>query len=110
MDDTRRLSPAGRSATACRETASRGSRRRRGWAAAAALALGAASVAADSAFYGRPTSSVANFLRYNVVGGGDSALYGTEGPWFYLHNGLLNLNVVLPLGLLPLSWPLYGAG
>ena len=80
-----------------------------GWAAAAALALGAASVAADSAFYGRPTSSMTNFLRYNVVGGGDSALYGTEGPWFYLHNGLLNLNVVLPLGLLPLSWPLYGA-
>ena len=78
-------------------------------AAAAALALGAASVVADSAFYGRPTSSVANFLWYNVVGGGDSALYGIEGPWFYLHNGLLNLNVVLPLGLLPLSWPLYGA-
>ena len=44
--------------------------------------------------------SLWNFVRYNVFGGGDSALYGVEGPSFYLRNGLNNLNVILPLGLI----------
>lgn len=44
--------------------------------------------------------SLWNFIHYNVVGGGDSALYGVESPTFYLRNGLLNLNVALPLALL----------
>ena len=43
--------------------------------------------------------SLWNFVRYNVIGGGDSALYGVESPTFYLHNGALNLNVALPLAL-----------
>lgn len=38
-------------------------------------------------------------MQYNVFGGGDSALYGVEGPSFYMRNGLNNLNFVLPLGL-----------
>ena len=40
-----------------------------------------------------------NFLRYNVAGGGDSALYGVEGPWYYLRNAATNLNLALPLAL-----------
>ncbi len=45
-----------------------------------------------------------NFVRYNVVGGGDSALYGVESSTYYLRNAFTNLNLVLPLALLaPLS-------
>jgi alpha-1,2-mannosyltransferase len=46
-----------------------------------------------------PQASLWNFVRYNVVGGGDSALYGVEGPTFDLRNGLNNLQLVLPLAL-----------
>ena len=42
------------------------------------------------------------------MGGGDSALYGTESATYYLRNGVLNLNVALPLALaaplLPALW------
>jgi hypothetical protein len=45
-----------------------------------------------------------NFVKYNVVGGGDSALYGVESSTYYLRNAFTNLNLVLPLALLaPLS-------
>lgn len=44
--------------------------------------------------------SLWNFIRYNVVGGGDSALYGVEAASFYLRNGVLNLNIALPLAAL----------
>ncbi len=58
--------------------------------------------------------SLWNFVRYNVVGGGDSALYGTESATYYLRNGLLNLNVALPLALvaplLPALWAFSGSG
>ena len=48
-------------------------------------------------------ASLLNFLRYNVVGGGQSDLYGVEGPGYYLRNGLNQLQLVLPLALcLPL--------
>jgi alpha-1,2-mannosyltransferase len=48
-------------------------------------------------------ASLWNFVRYNVVGGGDSALYGVEGPTFYLRNGFNNFQFLLPLALaLPL--------
>lgn len=40
-----------------------------------------------------------NFIRYNVIGGGDSALYGVEDSSFYLCNGVNNLNLILVLGL-----------
>ena len=43
--------------------------------------------------------SLWNFVRYNVFGGGDSALYGVESSSFYMRNGLNNLNLILPLGL-----------
>ena len=43
--------------------------------------------------------SLLNFVRYNVAGGGDSALYGVESPSYYLRNGANQLNLVLPLAL-----------
>eukprot|EP00884_Botryococcus_braunii_P000529 jgi/Botrbrau1/10477/Bobra.0133s0083.1 len=77
--------------------------------AALAVTLGAV-VGLDAAFYGRWTVSLWNFIRYNVVGGGDSALYGIEARDFYLRNGALNLNLALPLGLLaPIVFP-FGPG
>lgn len=58
-------------------------------------------------FYGRVTCSILNLVLYNVAGGGDSELYGVEGPLFYLRNGALNFNLALPLALgLPLAWGL----
>lgn len=56
-------------------------------------------VAFDRLFYGRWTFSLWNFIKYNVFGGGDSALYGVESSSFYLRNGLNNLNLILPLAL-----------
>lgn len=47
--------------------------------------------------------SLWNFVKYNVVGGGESALYGVEPWYFYLVNGLLNFNLTL---LLALCYPL----
>lgn len=44
--------------------------------------------------------SLLNFVRYNVSGGGDSALYGIESPTYYLRNGANQLNTVLPLALI----------
>ena len=38
-------------------------------------------------------------MKYNVFGGGDSALYGVESSSFYMRNGLNTLNLILPLGL-----------
>lgn len=57
-------------------------------------------IGCDRLFYGKWTFSLWNFIRYNVFGGGDSALYGVEGPSFYMRNGLNNLNFILPLGLI----------
>jgi alpha-1,2-mannosyltransferase len=47
--------------------------------------------------------SLWNFVKYNVVGGGESALYGVEPWYFYLVNGLLNFNIAL---LFALCYPL----
>jgi hypothetical protein len=44
--------------------------------------------------------SLWNFVYYNVAGGGESALYGVEGPLFYLSNGFNNFTLALPLALL----------
>lgn len=56
-------------------------------------------------------ASLWNFLQYNVVGGGDSALYGVEGPTYYLRNGLNNFQLLLPLALaLPLLAAAAGGG
>uniref|UniRef100_A0A0D6R9T7 Mannosyltransferase n=1 Tax=Araucaria cunninghamii TaxID=56994 RepID=A0A0D6R9T7_ARACU len=60
------------------------------------------SILTDYYYYGRWTSSVLNLLVYNVVGGGESHLYGVEGPLFYLRNGFNNFNFALLLALLSL--------
>lgn len=60
----------------------------------------ALSVLADYNYYSKWTSSVLNLLIYNVAGGGESHLYGTEGPLFYLRNGFNNFNFCFVLALL----------
>lgn len=47
-------------------------------------------------------------MIYNVAGGGESHLYGTEGPLYYLRNGFNNFNfcfvlALLFLGILPIA-------
>ncbi|KAK5826400.1 hypothetical protein PVK06_021319 [Gossypium arboreum] len=68
--------------------------------------LQALSILVDHCYYQRWTSSVFNLLVYNVLGGGESHLYGTEGPLFYIRNGFNNFNfcfilALLFLGILP---------
>lgn len=63
----------------------------------------ALSVVSDYYCYGRWTSSVFNLLQYNVLGGGESHLYGTEGPTFYLKNAFNNFNFCFVLALLFLA-------
>ena len=58
--------------------------------------------------------SLWNFVRYNVVGGGDSALYGVEDRTYYLRNGFNNLNFAMLLALMGpalglLQWSAPGA-
>ena len=65
----------------------------------ALIATGVPLLIADRIAYGRWTASLWNFVKYNVVGGGDSALYGVESPSFYLRNGIINLQMALPLAL-----------
>ncbi|KAK9268659.1 hypothetical protein L1049_000416 [Liquidambar formosana] len=67
------------------------------------LALLALSLLTDYYYYGRWTSSVLNLLIYNVLGGGESHLYGTEGPLYYLRNGFNNFNFCFVLALLFLA-------
>ncbi|XP_057795963.1 dol-P-Man:Man(6)GlcNAc(2)-PP-Dol alpha-1,2-mannosyltransferase [Salvia miltiorrhiza] len=64
------------------------------------LFLVALSAVVDHYYYGKWTSSVLNLLIYNVLGGGESHLYGTEGPLFYLKNGFNNFNFCFILALL----------
>lgn len=68
---------------------------------AAALALTVVPLlGVDHYFYGKLTVSLWNFILYNVAGGGQSALYGVEGPFFYVKNGINNFNVSLVLAFL----------
>lgn len=62
------------------------------------------SVIADYYCYGKWTASVFNLLKYNVLGGGESHLYGTEGPSFYFKNGFNNFNFAFILALLFLGF------
>ncbi|KAL3503128.1 hypothetical protein ACH5RR_037577 [Cinchona calisaya] len=64
------------------------------------LALLVLSFFLDYYYYRKWTSSVLNLLVYNVLGGGESHLYGTEGPLFYLRNGFNNFNLCFLLALL----------
>ncbi|GAB2284403.1 mannosyltransferase [Dionaea muscipula] len=59
----------------------------------------ALSVLTDYYYYKRWTSSFLNLLVYNVLGGGQSHLYGTEGPLYYLQNGFNNFNICFILAL-----------
>ncbi|MED6169975.1 mannosyltransferase [Stylosanthes scabra] len=76
--------------------------------AVTSIILLALSIVIDFHYYGRWTSSVLNILIYNVAGGGESHLYGTEGPLYYLRNGFNNFNfcfllALLFLGILPIA-------
>ncbi|XVF78798.1 hypothetical protein PTKIN_Ptkin14bG0166100 [Pterospermum kingtungense] len=76
--------------------------------AVTSIALLALSVLVDYYYYQRWTSSVFNLLVYNVLGGGESHLYGTEGALFYIRNGFNNFNfcfvlALLFLGILPIA-------
>lgn len=62
--------------------------------------LQALSIVTDYYYYGKWTSSVLNLLMYNIAGGGESHLYGTEGPLYYLRNGFNNFNFCFVLALL----------
>ncbi|XP_062096845.1 dol-P-Man:Man(6)GlcNAc(2)-PP-Dol alpha-1,2-mannosyltransferase [Humulus lupulus] len=64
------------------------------------VALLALSLLVDHIYYGKWTSSVLNLMLYNVAGGGESHLYGTEGPLYYLRNGFNNFNLCFVLALL----------
>ncbi|KAF7836649.1 dol-P-Man:Man(6)GlcNAc(2)-PP-Dol alpha-1,2-mannosyltransferase [Senna tora] len=68
--------------------------------AVTSIILLALSILVDFYYYGRWTSSVLNLLIYNVAGGGESHLYGTEGPSYYLRNGFNNFNFCFILALL----------
>lgn len=57
-------------------------------------------VLVDKYFYGHWTISFLNFIKYNVIGGGESSLYGVEGTTYYLRNGFNNLQVILPFALI----------
>lgn len=60
----------------------------------------APSVLVDSWLYGKLVVAPAQIVLYNVFGHAGPELYGVE-PWhYYLVNGFLNLNFVLPLALL----------
>ncbi|BBG96194.1 Alg9-like mannosyltransferase family [Prunus dulcis] len=71
--------------------------------AATSVALLVLSVLVDHYYYNKWTSSVLNLLIYNVAGGGESHLYGTEGPLFYIRNGFNNFNFCFVLALLFLA-------
>ncbi|XP_073123149.1 alpha-1,2-mannosyltransferase ALG9 [Henckelia pumila] len=64
------------------------------------VTLLALSLLVDYHHYKKWTSSVLNLLIYNVIGGGESHLYGTEGSTFYLRNGFNNFNLCFILALL----------
>ncbi|KAL4280533.1 hypothetical protein GQ457_03G024560 [Hibiscus cannabinus] len=80
--------------------------------AVTSIALLVLSILVDYYYYQRWTSSVFNLLVHNVLGGGESHLYGTEGPLFYLRNGFNNFNfcfifALLFLSILPIVWRKY---
>jgi alpha-1,2-mannosyltransferase len=53
--------------------------------------------------------SLLNFIQYNVVGGGESSLYGVEAWPFYFINGTLNFGVAFPAALMLAPIALLGA-
>ncbi|KAH9723040.1 Dol-P-Man:Man(6)GlcNAc(2)-PP-Dol alpha-1,2-mannosyltransferase [Citrus sinensis] len=83
--------------------------------AATSVTLLALSVFVDYQYYRRWASSVLNLVVYNVVGGGESHLYGIEGPLYYLRNAFNNFNfgfvlALLFVGILPIARKKYAPG
>lgn len=56
----------------------------------------------DSFVYGRPTLVPWNIVRYNVLSSANPDLYGVSPWYFYILNGILNFNVLLPLAIFSL--------
>ncbi|XP_057952186.1 dol-P-Man:Man(6)GlcNAc(2)-PP-Dol alpha-1,2-mannosyltransferase isoform X2 [Malania oleifera] len=71
--------------------------------AVTSVALLIFSLLVDYYYYRRWTSSILNLLVYNVLGGGESHLYGTEGALYYLRNGFNNFNFCFIFALLFLA-------
>ncbi|GJE87696.1 glycosyltransferase family 22 protein [Phanerochaete sordida] len=69
--------------------------------AAVAALLFVPVVALDTLFYGKLAIVPWNIVKYNVFPEGERGpeLYGTESVYFYLHNLLLNMNVMVPFAL-----------
>ncbi|GAA5884430.1 hypothetical protein JCM16303_005077 [Sporobolomyces ruberrimus] len=61
-------------------------------------------VLVDSAAYQKPAIVPLNIIRYNLfpTAGAGPELYGTEPWYFYILNGLVNLNIIFPLAFLSL--------
>lgn len=58
-------------------------------------------VALDTMFYGKLTIVPWNIIKYNVFPDASRGpnLYGSEPVGYYIHNLLLNMNVILPFAL-----------
>eukprot|EP01112_Ceratiomyxa_fruticulosa_P000981 TRINITY_DN1092_c0_g1_i4.p1 TRINITY_DN1092_c0_g1~~TRINITY_DN1092_c0_g1_i4.p1 ORF type:complete len:592 (-),score=89.77 TRINITY_DN1092_c0_g1_i4:127-1902(-) len=75
------------------------------WGVGAVLTFLIPSILVDYLYYQKVVVAVYNIMEYNMGGsggGGDSNLFGLEPWWFYLVNGVLNFNFLLPLSLLSL--------
>ena len=70
-------------------------------APACALIL-AVVVGIDSFFYGRFVLAPLNIINYNIFSSAGPDLFGSEPWYFYILNGALNFNLLLPLALLSL--------
>ncbi|KWU46612.1 glycosyltransferase family 22 protein [Rhodotorula sp. JG-1b] len=75
-----------------------------GIALALGLTVAVPVVLVDSAAYQKLAIVPLNIIKYNLfpVAGAGPELYGTEPWYFYLLNGLVNFNILLPLALLSL--------
>lgn len=57
-------------------------------------------VAIDSYFYGKLVIAPFNIVFYNIFTNHGPNLYGTEHWSFYIHNGILNFNVIFLLSIM----------
>ncbi|KAK9046446.1 hypothetical protein V6N11_052333 [Hibiscus sabdariffa] len=76
------------------------------------LSMYAMSLSSGLFLLDKPAQAVAVAAVGVILGGGESHLYGTEGPLFYLRNGFNNFNfcfifALLFLSILPIVWRKY---
>lgn len=64
------------------------------WSAISAVVILGPMVAIDSSYFGNIVIAPWNIIKYNVLGGTGSELYGTEPFSFYIINGFLNFNII----------------